>query len=367
MIRKEFRKLKIPKSIWNPCGIPFEKCGHAIILSNRARGKTTNSLLFGLIGYKLFGCTMAYVRPLESDIQPKNLRNIFSFIENNLYIEKIFPDYNGVSYFGGKYTLCLRDESGKIVEKDSKPFMHLFSVQAHESYKSVFTDDKCDFIIYDEFIKGSYRQDEFVDFMDLLSTIGRLRETPRVLWLANTIDYFSPYYRELFIQKEIETMIEGDSKIVSVPEGAKVYIKLIGQMNDEKVIERNRFFFGFPNKKLQSIIGGGWAMPVYPHCKRMEKSILARNIYVNYNGNLVNLKLCYNDELGFFVDCSPANRTYNDSYIYTNGEICAANEHYLLGDGNKIDKRIWGLYENNRFFYSDNTTGAIIESFYKSA
>lgn len=106
-------------------------------------------------------------------------------------------------------------------------------------------------------------------------------------------------------------------------------------------------------------------MPVYPHSIRCDKDLIARNIYVNYNGNLINLKLCYNEEIGFLIDCAPAIKTYDDSYIYTNGAITKQNEHYKLGTGNEIDKRIWNLYRANRFYYSDNTTGAMIAAYFK--
>ena len=365
-VRKEYKKLNCPRDVWTPQKVPFESCAHSLILSNRTRGKTTNVLLYLLIMRKLYKISGAYIRPTENQIQAKKIKGIFATIENFNYISVIFDDrWNSVKYYGQKYYLCYRDEDGNILDTDSTPFMYTFSVDKHEEYKSSFADNTCDFIIYDEFIRGSYTQDEFVSFLDLVSTIRRNRETTRCVWLANSTDLFSPYFRELCISKQVSTMVEGESQIIKVAEGAKVYVEIIGKQNDEKTISLNRFFFGFPNKRLQSIVGGGWAMPVFQHCKRCEKEVLARNIYVNYNENFINLKLCYNDDLGFFVDCSPANQTYNDSYIYTNGEIKASNEHYKLGTRNAIDKRIWGLFESNRFYYSDNTTGAMISAYYK--
>lgn len=367
-IRKEFRKLKVPREIWTPCKVPFENCAHAVIMSNRTRGKTTNCLLWLLLLNKHYDLTGAYIRPSETSTQAKKIRNLFTTIENYHYIEKIFPDkWNGVYYFGQAYYLCRKDEENKIVEKSATPFLHVFSVDKWDSYKSTFADNKTDFIIYDEFIRPVYAQDEFIHFMDLFSTIRRNRETTRSIWLANCTDLFSQYFRELCVSEQIAGMSEGDNQIVKLPTGAVIYIEIISAIADEKTINLNRFFFGFPNKKLQSIIGGGFAIPMFPHIIRANKDILARNIYVNYNGNLLNLRLCYNQELGFFVDCSPANRTYDDSYIYTNGEITKSNEHYKIGNGNEIDRRIWGLYKENRFYFSDNTTGAMIAAYYKES
>lgn len=365
-VKKEYKKLKCPRDVWQPLRVPFESCAHSVIMSNRTRGKTTNVLLIAVLLRKLYARSSAYVRPTENSIQAKKISGLFRTIENFNYISMIFEDrWNGIYYYGQKYYLCKRDENFKIIEKDENPLLYLFSVDRHEEYKSTFADNTCDFIIYDEFLRGAYPQDEFVNFMDLVSTIRRNREDCRVVWLANSTDLFSPYFRELYISKQIANMVEGESQIVQVPDGARVYVEIIGKQTEEKIVKLNKFFFGFPNKKLQSIVGGGWSMPIYPHSIRCDKETLARNIYVNYNGNLINLKLCYNEEIGFLVDCSPANKTYSDSYIYTNGNITKQNEHYKLGNGNEIDKRIWNLYKMNRFFYSDNTTGAMLNAFYK--
>lgn len=367
-IRKEFKKLKCPRDVWTPLRVPFETCPHDVIMSNRTRGKTTNCLLWELLLKKHYGISGAYIRPTADSIQAKKIRNLFMTIENYNYIEKIFGDrWNGVYYFSQAYYLCKKDEEQKIIEKDTKPFLYLFSVDNAEHYKSTFADNTTDFIIYDEFIRSIYPQDEFIKFMDLLSTIRRNRETTRVIWLANCTDLFSTYFRELCISKQIATMSEGDSQIIQVPEGARVYVEIISSIANEKTIALNKFFYGFPNKKLQSIVGGGFAIPLYPHIVKGEKDILARNIYVNYNGNLINLKLCYTDDLGFHVDCTPAKRTYDDSYIYTNGTIEKSIDHYRLGRGNEIDRRIWGLFRENRFYFSDNTTGAMLNAYYKES
>ena len=49
LIRKEFKKLKIPKDVYNPLTIPLEWSKFNVLLSPRSKGKTTNILLLGLI------------------------------------------------------------------------------------------------------------------------------------------------------------------------------------------------------------------------------------------------------------------------------------------------------------------------------
>mgnify|MGYP003304829880 CR=1 FL=1 len=47
-VRKEFKKLGIPKTVYDPCHLPLESCSWLVTLSERARGKTTNLLLMGM-------------------------------------------------------------------------------------------------------------------------------------------------------------------------------------------------------------------------------------------------------------------------------------------------------------------------------
>ena len=53
LIRKEFKKLKIPGDFYNPSKCPFEKCKWFVNLSDRSTGKTTTWLLFGMVMNKL--------------------------------------------------------------------------------------------------------------------------------------------------------------------------------------------------------------------------------------------------------------------------------------------------------------------------
>ena len=61
-LRKEYQKLKCPPEVYNPCALPFETCKWFVILSERARGKTTNLLLFGLLIFWHYHTGICYLR-----------------------------------------------------------------------------------------------------------------------------------------------------------------------------------------------------------------------------------------------------------------------------------------------------------------
>ena len=89
LIKKEFKKLKIPKEVYNPLSIPMEWSKFNVLLSPRSKGKTTNILLMGLIFNKLYGTVLQYIRSSYDMITPSKAGSLFSVIQQNGYIEKL--------------------------------------------------------------------------------------------------------------------------------------------------------------------------------------------------------------------------------------------------------------------------------------
>lgn len=81
-IRKEYKKLKCPKEVWNPLTLPLGECGYYIVLSDRSRGKTTNALLLGMIMNKIDGSKIEYVRQRREQIMPKFILSLFPLLSN---------------------------------------------------------------------------------------------------------------------------------------------------------------------------------------------------------------------------------------------------------------------------------------------
>ena len=53
-------------------------------------------------------------------------------------------------------------------------------------------------ILFDEFItKGMYLTDEFMAFMNTLSTIIRQRDNVKIFMCGNTVNKFNPYFEEM--------------------------------------------------------------------------------------------------------------------------------------------------------------------------
>jgi hypothetical protein len=368
LIKKEFRKLKIPKDVYDPTKLPLEMCKWFLSMSERSRGKTTNLILLGMIFNKLYGTRIQYIRSGEDKIAPKITKNLFDTIKLYGYVEKLTDGkYNSVEYNSRKWFLCNRDLEGNITEKAETQFMDMLAVSKSEDYKSGYeTGGLGDFIIFDEFIEKTYYPNEFTDFMDLHKTISRGRLSVIAFLASNTISKTSPYFSEFMIRDDIDKMERGDVKLITTPKGTKIMVEILGERpaDSKKYQEiQNSLYYGFNNSKLASITGENtWSMFTYPHTPK-DFRILNRKRYIDHNGKLIQMEICEElNEHFMFINCHPATKTYDDSVIYSLEIKDDRRRKYGFGFTKK-DNFLWSFYERGLFRYSDNSTGDLIENY----
>lgn len=364
-LRNEYKRLKCPKDVYNPCHLPFETCKWFITLSERARGKTTNLLLFGLLVWWHYGTGICYVRSNEQMIMPKASKDLFSNIVSWGYIEKLTKGkYNNVFYKSRRWYLCHIDENGEQDLVADSAFCIMLSIDKNEQYKSVL-ETKNDVIIFDEFIERYYYPNQFILFCDLCKTILRERQSGLILMSANTLDVHSEWFKETQINERVETMKQGDSEIITTPKGTRIFVEIMGKKLPKAERKRsvfNTLFYGFDNPKLASITGSDtWALYNYPHTPTDFK-ILDKTHYISYNDKLINLEICESIEGTIFINCHPATKTYDDSVIYSLEFSFDKMHRYKLGK-TIVDKFIWNKYKENQFTYSDNTIGNLVEKY----
>ena len=364
-LRKEYKKLKCPADVYNPCHIPFESAKWSVILSERARGKTTNLLLFGMLIYQHYGTGICYIRSSEQMIAPKVSKDLFSNIISWGYVEKITGGkYNNIAYKSRRWYFTHVDEDGNIDAEDTAAFCLMLSIDNNEKYKSSL-ETKNDFIIFDEFIERYYYPQQFILLCDLIKTIGRSRKSLQIILSANTLDKASPYFSELGITEQIDNMTQGENVIATSLKGTKVYVEILGKRvpkADKKQQVLNRLYYGFENPKLASITGADtWAMYNYPHTPKDFK-IIQKNHYLIFNDKLLNLEICQSEDNTIFINVHPASKTYEDSVIYSLDFSTNPCYRYMLGH-TSIDKWLWDKYNKNLFTYSDNSTGGLVEKY----
>lgn len=364
-IRKEFKKLKIPKDFYNPCNSPLEQCKYFVNVSERSTGKTTNWVLFGLVMNKLYGTQIQYIRQNKDMIAPKNLNQFLDVIVQHGYIEKLTDGkYNNCEYFAGNWRY-IKIANGEVAYKDDRPFMCCLSLDQNQIYKSSYNAPYGDIIIFDEFVSARYMPNEFVTFSDLVKTIIRERLSPFIVMLANTTDRYNEYFRELMIQDEILKIKVNEYFIKQTGLGTCIYCELVGNKNIQRE-KLNNMFFGFKNPRLASITGGDWAIDNYQHIVREESQVLDKRHFIYYNGYLAQIEVCYNDRLGLFIKAHKANKINDDSIVYCIENIQDKRYRFKYGHS-KLDRLIFSLYDRNKFYYANNEVGNVVSNYVENA
>lgn len=357
-----YNMLGCPEHVYNPSTLPINDAAWFVLVSERGTGKTTNLVLIAMLLWMKYGSVSAYVRQTDEMVTPKEMKNFMNVIIANGYIQKITGGkYNGVRYWSRHYTFVKWGTDGKK-EEESDPFLWVGCVTEHETYKSILNLPTCNLIIYDEFISSNTRPNEFVMLTDLHSTIGRKRRGIKICLCANTTYYYHDYFRELMIQDEVINCKVNHSFIKTTPLGTKVYYKMIGDkdVQREKV---NTEYYGFDNPRLKSITGGDWAIANYPHIVREDRQEIDTSRYILFNDQYFRIDLVNSERLGLHCLVHRASSPKYAAVIFTVGEIRERRERFRYGCNAGIDRYVWKLYDENRWFYADNDVGYAVESY----
>lgn len=372
----DYNRLGVPEGLYDPTKTPMEKCRWNAIISIRSRGKTTAWLLIGMIVNRKYGCQVSYIRETEEMLAPVNSRELFDTInkyEGGRYILDITGgEYNYIHVKDRRAYFAHLDENGEMDRKETEPWLYMISIDRNFYYKSSLNLPEGNLILFDEFISNKYAENEFVFLCDILKTIIRKRYTPRIILLANNIDFTTPYFRELEVSIEVKKMQMGDSKICYSSGGTPVYVELDKVPEKEKKSQGifNRLFFGFKNPKLVSITGEGvnaWAIDIYPHITHEEdEELLDQRLYIDVTEEYLQVEFVEKPTLGLVANIHPANEPKRDSVILTTDEITDNRQDFAFGKS-AIATALWKLYTVNRCFYSDNETGARFKQYVSMA
>ena len=374
LIFKTCKQLKLfpdDDTIWNPSKVPLYDTKWNVLMSIRAKGKTTNVLLLGLVMYQLYGTVTVYLGQNKDSIRPKNAAGVYNVVRSFDYIERItegrFNDI--VLQSGGKWFLRRVDEDGNVLDKDNKPCCINLAISEWNDYKSKVNYPTADLVVYDEFIGKFYYPNEFLDMCDVLSTLFRHRISPVIFMLSNTINKYHQYFNELDIFDVVQGLQAGQSVIHEAINGARVYVSIIDPKVNEKKKFFNRLFFGFKNPGLGAITGDTlWSEFNYPHCINSEdQEPIFRNAYIYYNRKYVNLELVRN-EMGIVINAHWSKHIYDDSIVYTLEPHYDKRYRYKLGDPSKshIDKIIHEIIKSNKLYYSTNDVGSFVTSYFNA-
>ena len=171
-----------------------ENADYNIIIGERSNGKTYATLELILTDYVNNGVCGAYIRRWKDDIQGKRAETVFnSLVDNNTVSKLTGGNYDTIIFSRGGWHLAKYDTESRRMKADKDPFCYAFALSDVEHDKST-SYPKVKNIVFDEFLtRRYYLPDEFVIFMNVLSTIIRDRENIKIFMLGNTVNKFCPY------------------------------------------------------------------------------------------------------------------------------------------------------------------------------
>lgn len=335
-----------------------------VIFGERSNGKTYAVLEYGIKRYFEHGEQTAIIRRWSEDFTGKRGLSMFNALVDTGAVERLSGGkWNGVYYYGSRWYMC-RYEDGERVENDETPFAYGFSITQQEHDKST-SYPRITTILFDEFLtRNAYLPDEFVLFMNVLSTIIRERTDVKIFMLGNTVNKYCPYFKEMGLS-HIKEMKPGDIDLYQYGESSLTVA--VEYTIPNKSGKGSDVYFAFDNPKLSMITGGAWEIDIYPHCpvKYKPKDILF-TYFIEFAGDLLQCEIILAEDNYFtFIHrkTTPLKDTDAD-LIYTPENSSRPNYRRKINKPmTPVEKRIAEFFARDKVFYADNEVGEIVRNY----
>lgn len=338
-----------------------------VIFGERSNGKTYATLKQVLENYFSDGSQFAYIRRWSVDVQPKRMNNLFNAIIEDGYLEKLSGGkFTAIFYRTGRFYLCTYNDKGKPIYNEEDIIGYAFSLSENEhnkanSYPKVTT------IIFDEFLTNKiYLPDEFILFMNTVSTIVRQRTNVKIYMLGNTVNKFCPYFKEMGLTN-ILSMKQGTIDVYTYGE---TRLKVAVEYADsKKKFKKNNFYFAFNNPKLKMITGGAWELNIYPHApvKWLPKNIIF-TYFIDFNDSLYQCEIINKDAnvFTYIHEKTTPLKNPDKDIIYTLDYNPKINYNVnILKPLNDYQNKITWFYTHDRVYYQNNNVGDAINNYLK--
>ena len=337
-----------------------------VIFGERSNGKTYSVLKHGIEEYFKTGGQLAIIRRWKEDITGKRASDIFSALNFNNEVSKASNgEYTGITYWCGKFYVCNYAENNKAIYSDSDCIGYVFALSDTEHNKSI-SYPRITTILFDEFItKFTYLQDEFVLFMNTISTIVRQRTNVKIFMLGNTVNKYCPYFSEMGLN-HIEKMEQDTIDLYTY--GTSELTVAVEYCKSLKGSKENNFYFAFNNPKLNMITSGAWELNIYPHLpmKYKPKDVLFTYFIIFneriYQANVINK----DDEMFTYIHNKTTDIKKEDDLIYSLEFNYKLNyNRSIFKPINTMQQKLMWFYINDKVFYQSNEVGDSINNYLK--
>lgn len=340
------------------------KAVYNVIIGERSNGKTFACLKLALENYFTKGEQFAYVRRWSTDVKPSRLNQLFASVIDAGFLEKLSGgDYATIIFKSGRFYLANYNSEGKPIYSDTDVLGYAMSLNEGEHLKSI-SFPKVTMIVFDEFLSNNYLVNEFVLFMNVVSTIVRQRTNVKIFMLGNTVSKYSPYFKELGLtnvlkmkQGTIDVYTYGNSKLT-------VAVEYCASMEKSK---KNNFYFAFDNPRLKMITGGSWELGIFPHKPAdFTKDDIKFIYFIEFNDAVYQCEIVFLPLQTFTyihqktTPIKPYSKVYsltpNPNYFYSTS---------ISNPKDELERKIYWYFVHDKVFYQDNNVGNAIQNFLK--
>lgn len=337
-----------------------------IIFGERSNGKTYACLTYMIKQYVKNGSQSALIRRWKEDFRGKRGQTMFDALVADGSVSRLTNgEYQNIYYYSGKWYLANPDaRTGKMVPAE-EPFCWGFALSDQEHDKST-SYPKVRTVMFDEFLtRQYYLPDEFVIFMNTLSTIIRQRDDVRIFMCGNTVNQYCPYFTEMGLS-HIKEMNKGAIEVYKYGESRlRVAVEYADSISDKG--KPSDVYFAFNNPKLSMITGGAWEIAMYPH---LPMKYLPRDIkltyFMRFNDELLQCEIIRKDKSMFTYvhrKTTPI-QDENKDIIYELVDDPRPNHiRNMRHSSRPINKKIGQFFADNKVFYQDNEVGEIVRNY----
>ena len=340
---------------------------YSVIFGERSNGKTYAVLKKTIENWFRNNKQSAIVRRWQDDFKSKRGATMYAALCD--VVKKESNDaFDHVDYYGGRFFMAaweVKASGERVSVRDEVPFAYGFALSAWEHDKSTSYPD-INIVLFDEFItRDSYLNDEFVIFMQVISTIVRHRNDVRIYMLGNTVNKFCPYFAEMGLTNvkkmepgQIDFYKYGDSKLT-------VAVERTGTSNNNK--KDSDVYFAFNNPKLQMITHGTWEIDIYPHLMgHFRSGDVLHSYFIIWEGEILQADIVI-DDISFYtyIHRKTTEIKKPDFDIIYQIESDKRYNYYknLKKPIDNISKKITNFFRSYKVFYQDNEVGEIVRNY----
>ena len=342
------------------------KAQYNLIFGKRSNGKTYSVLKEAIEKYAKYGKQTAYIRRYREDFVGKRGQQMFAaMVSDDIVSKATGGKWDKIKYQSSQWFFAKEDEKGERLITDSQPFCFGFSLAQMEhdkstSYPNITT------IIFDEFISRiGYLPNEFVLFMNVLSTIIRQRNDVTIYMLGNTVNKYCPYFKEMGLG-HIEEMEAGKIDLYTYGE-SKLKVAVERTKNHTIGGRKSDVYFAFDNPSLEMITGGAWELDLYPHCPRKftDEEIVFK-FFIKFNDQLLQGEVVELDDCTFIYFHRKTGEIRHPDRDLIFSEDYDPRPNYvrnLRKSSLDVVKKIGMFFRDSKVFYQDNDVGEVVRNY----